>query len=134
MRAMVFGAGLGTRLRPLTDQRPKPGVPVANRPLASLAVAHLASAGARHVVMNTFHLGERLPALMAAHVPAGLRVTYVQEARLLNHKLYAALAYCRESAFRGWLDGGEAAGGAHALRQARALLSAAGPGGAPERS
>lgn len=84
MRAMIFAAGLGTRLRPLTDERPKPGVPVANRALASLAVAHLASAGARHVVVNTFHLGERLPALMAAHVPAGLRVTYVQEARLLG--------------------------------------------------
>ena len=81
---MVFAAGLGTRLLPLTTERPKPGVPVANRPLASLALAHLAAAGAERVVVNTHHLGERLPGLMAAHVPATLRVSYVQEARLLG--------------------------------------------------
>jgi mannose-1-phosphate guanylyltransferase len=84
MRAMIFAAGQGTRLRPLTNERPKPGVPVANLPLASFALAHLAAAGAERVVINTHHLGDRLPALMAAHVPAGLPVRYVHEARLLG--------------------------------------------------
>jgi len=84
MRAMVFAAGEGTRLLPLTSERPKPGVPVANRPLASLALAHLARSGARQVVLNAHHLGQRLPALLAEFVPAELRVTYVQEARLLG--------------------------------------------------
>ena len=84
MRAMVFGAGLGTRLRPLTDERAKPAVPVANRALASLAIAHLGNAGAQHVVLNAFHLGAELPTWIDASLPAGMRVTYQQEPRLLG--------------------------------------------------
>ena len=84
MRAMLFAAGLGTRLRPLTDERPKPTVPVANRPLAALALAHLAHAGVRRVVVNTHHLGAELPGLLAPHTPPGLDVRYVHEARLLG--------------------------------------------------
>lgn len=64
MHAMLLCAGLGTRLRPLTNERPKPLVPVFGRPLASFALARLAAAGVRHVVANTHHLGEQIfPAL-----------------------------------------------------------------------
>jgi len=84
MRAMVFGAGLGTRLRPLTEERAKPAVPVANRALASLALAHLRDAGAQRVVLNAFHLGAELPAWIDADLPNGMRVTYLQEPRLLG--------------------------------------------------
>ncbi|MCX7868597.1 MAG: sugar phosphate nucleotidyltransferase [Terrimicrobiaceae bacterium] len=56
MRAFVLGAGLGTRLRPLTEDRPKPLVPLFDRPLVTLAFAHLAAAGAREFVVNTHHL------------------------------------------------------------------------------
>jgi mannose-1-phosphate guanylyltransferase len=84
MRAMLFAAGLGTRLRPLTDERPKPAVPVALRPLASLALVHLAQAGAERVVVNTHHLGGALPGLLAPHAPAGLRLHYVHEETLLG--------------------------------------------------
>jgi mannose-1-phosphate guanylyltransferase len=84
MRAMLFAAGLGTRLRPLTDERPKPGVPVAMRPLASLALAHLAQAGASRVVVNTHHRGEALPGLLAPHAPGGLDLRFVHETVLLG--------------------------------------------------
>jgi len=84
MRAMVFAAGRGTRLSPLTDERPKPGVPVANRPLACFALDALWGAGVQQVVMNTHHLGEMLPGLLAPHVPEGMRVQYVQEETLLG--------------------------------------------------
>ncbi|RLB46930.1 MAG: hypothetical protein DRH23_11635, partial [Deltaproteobacteria bacterium] len=53
MQAMLLAAGLGTRLRPLTDLRPKPIVPVANRPLAAFAMEHLARSGVHTVVANT---------------------------------------------------------------------------------
>jgi len=55
-KAFVLGAGLGTRLRPLTWQRPKPLIPVHHRPLADWAFAHLQAAGVREFVVNTHHL------------------------------------------------------------------------------
>jgi mannose-1-phosphate guanylyltransferase len=57
---MVLAAGLGTRLRPLTDVLPKPAVPVAGIPAIQLALARLRAAGARHVVVNTHHLAEEM--------------------------------------------------------------------------
>lgn len=54
--AFVLGAGLGTRLRPLTDQVPKPLVPVFGKPLVTFAFDHLLAAGAGRFVVNTHHL------------------------------------------------------------------------------
>jgi NDP-sugar pyrophosphorylase family protein len=51
--AFVLGAGLGTRLRPLTDRRPKPLIPVVNRPLITYAFDHLLAAGVERFVVNT---------------------------------------------------------------------------------
>lgn len=56
--AFVLGAGLGTRLRPLTDSLPKPLVPVFNKPLITFAFDHLLSAGVRNFVVNTHHCPE----------------------------------------------------------------------------
>ena len=55
-RAMVLAAGLGTRLRPLTNAIPKPLVPIANRPLLEYTFALLAGAGVRETILNTHHL------------------------------------------------------------------------------
>jgi len=51
--AFVLGAGLGTRLKSLTGQRPKPLIPVANKPLIAYAFDHLLQAGIRRLVVNT---------------------------------------------------------------------------------
>ena len=51
--AFVLGAGLGTRLRPLTERRPKPLIPVANRPLISYAFDHLLGVGVEKLIVNT---------------------------------------------------------------------------------
>jgi mannose-1-phosphate guanylyltransferase len=55
-KAFVLGAGLGTRLRPLTDHLPKPLIPVFNRPLITWAFDHLLDAGVREFIVNTHHL------------------------------------------------------------------------------
>ncbi|HEY5037066.1 MAG TPA: NDP-sugar synthase [Chthoniobacterales bacterium] len=55
-RAFVLGAGLGTRLRPLTDELPKPLVPIFQKPLITFALDHLAEAGVRSFIINTHHL------------------------------------------------------------------------------
>lgn len=56
--AFVLGAGLGTRLRPLTDERPKPLVPIFNKPLITFAFDHLIAAGVTRFVVNTHHRPE----------------------------------------------------------------------------
>ncbi|GHC44584.1 sugar phosphate nucleotidyltransferase [Roseibacillus persicicus] len=55
-KAFLLGAGLGTRLRPMTNTAPKPLVPVFHRPLATHALDHLAAAGIEEVAINTHHL------------------------------------------------------------------------------
>ena len=57
-QAFVLGAGLGERLRPLTDQLPKPLIPVFHQPLITYAFDHLQAAGIRRFVVNTHHLPE----------------------------------------------------------------------------
>lgn len=84
MRAMIFAAGKGTRLAPLTDERPKPGVPFCNRPLMCQALELLANAGVTEVVANTHHLGETLPGLLDGHVPEGVDLRFVHEPSLLG--------------------------------------------------
>jgi MurNAc alpha-1-phosphate uridylyltransferase len=58
--AMVLAAGLGTRLRPLTDHTPKPLIPVAGRTLLDRCLDRLAEAGVRRAVVNIHWLGDRI--------------------------------------------------------------------------
>jgi mannose-1-phosphate guanylyltransferase len=60
MKAAVLAAGLGTRLLPLTNIRPKPLFPVLNRPLLGLVLAQLETAGAFQVAVNTHHLADQV--------------------------------------------------------------------------
>ena len=62
MRAMLLAAGLGTRLRPLTQRRPKCLMPIMNRPLLSLWHERLARLGVTHAVVNTHHLAGQVRA------------------------------------------------------------------------
>ncbi len=55
----VLCAGLGTRLRPLTERWPKPAIPLLGRPLLSYALAQLRAAGVAQLGINTFHLPEQ---------------------------------------------------------------------------
>jgi mannose-1-phosphate guanylyltransferase len=60
LKAAVLAAGLGTRLRPLTDVCPKPLLPVLNRPLLGLVLAQLEAAGCYRVAVNTHHLADQV--------------------------------------------------------------------------
>ncbi len=84
MRAMVLAAGLGSRLRPLTSELPKPAVPVGNRPLAWFALDHLRRQGFEDVVLNTHYLGETLEQTLKPFLPSGLRVQFSVERELLG--------------------------------------------------
>lgn len=65
-KAFVLGAGLGERLRPLTEQLPKPLIPVFHKPLITYAFDHLLAGGVEEFIVNTHHL----PAAYAAAFPA----------------------------------------------------------------
>ena len=60
MKALVFAAGLGTRLRPLTDTMPKALVPVAGVPMLERVVCKLRDAGLGPFVVNVHHFAEQI--------------------------------------------------------------------------
>lgn len=67
MKAMLFAAGLGTRLRPLTDTMPKAMVPVGGRPLLDIVLRHLVSEDATEVVVNVHHFAEQIISYIESH-------------------------------------------------------------------
>jgi mannose-1-phosphate guanylyltransferase len=64
--AFVLGAGLGTRLRPLTNERPKPLVPIFHKPLITFAFDHLKGVGVQRFVVNTHHCPDAYERLLGA--------------------------------------------------------------------
>lgn len=79
MKALVFAAGRGERMRPLTDATPKPLLPVGGRPLIEWHLQHLAAIGVREVVINTSWLAEQFPATLGDGARWGLRLVYSYE-------------------------------------------------------
>jgi len=84
MRAMILAAGLGTRLRPLTDTVPKALVPVAGRPLIEYCLLFLRSQGITEVVINLHHLGEKIRAAVGDGGLYGMRIFYSPEDPILE--------------------------------------------------
>ncbi|MEO8439279.1 MAG: sugar phosphate nucleotidyltransferase [Spartobacteria bacterium] len=83
-QAFVLGAGLGMRLRPLTEDVPKPLVPIFQKPLITFALDHLAAAGVESFVINTHHLPNHFEAFFADGHYGRLPVRLVHEPVLLE--------------------------------------------------
>ena len=64
---MLFAAGLGTRLKPLTDRMPKAMVPVEGKPLLQIALDRLFAAGATEIVVNVHHFAQQIKDYVASH-------------------------------------------------------------------
>ena len=84
MKAMILAAGVGSRLRPLTDEIPKALVDVGGVPMIERVVRRLQAAGVTEIVVNLFHLGDRIVEFLASKQDFGLRIAFTREAELLD--------------------------------------------------
>lgn len=79
MNAMIFAAGLGTRLRPLTNDRPKALVEVNGKSLLEHNILKLKAAGFDHIVVNIHHFGEQIIEFLRAHDNFGIDIRVSDE-------------------------------------------------------
>jgi mannose-1-phosphate guanylyltransferase len=84
MKAMILAAGLGTRLRPLTDDRPKALVEVAGRTLLEITLARLRTFGVREVIVNVHHFADMIGDYLERNNNFGMRIETSREEELLD--------------------------------------------------
>jgi len=83
-QAMILAAGVGERMRPLTDARAKPSLPLMNRPLILHVLGHLARHGVRKAVVNLHHQAGTLREAIEGNVPADMEVAFSLEPVILG--------------------------------------------------
>jgi NDP-sugar pyrophosphorylase family protein len=83
MKAMVLAAGLGTRLKPLTNDRPKALVEVAGRTLLEITLMRLRTFGIHEVIVNVHHFGDMIENYLKANNNFGLQIEISREDELL---------------------------------------------------
>ena len=93
MKAMIFAAGLGTRLKPITDMLPKALVPVCGKPLIEHVVRRLKSAGIDKAVVNVHHFADKVEAWVAAQ---DLMAISVSDERHMLLETGGAVLHARE--------------------------------------
>jgi NDP-sugar pyrophosphorylase family protein len=100
MKAMILAAGLGTRLRPLTNDRPKALVELAGRTLLEIAIARLREFGVSQIIVNAHHFAGMIAAYLRAHDNFGIRIEVSEEPELLDTGggLKRAASFFREDA------------------------------------
>ncbi|HEV8525525.1 MAG TPA: nucleotidyltransferase family protein [Terriglobales bacterium] len=84
MKAMILAAGLGTRLRPLTDHRPKALVEIAGRTLLEITLSRLRAFGIREVIINVHHFADMILEYLKTNDNFGMRVDVSREEVLLD--------------------------------------------------
>jgi mannose-1-phosphate guanylyltransferase len=84
MKAMILAAGLGTRLRPLTNDRPKALVEVAGRTLLEITLTRLRAFGIREVIVNVHHFADQVVEYLKANANFGVRIEISREEILLD--------------------------------------------------
>ncbi len=83
MKAMIFAAGLGTRLRPLTNDRPKALVEIGGKPMLERVITKLAGAGFEDITINIHHFGEKIIEFLEKNNNFGLNIHISDERDML---------------------------------------------------
>jgi NDP-sugar pyrophosphorylase family protein len=110
MKAMILAAGLGTRLRPLTDDRPKALVEVGGRTLLEITLRRLRCFGVREVIVNVHHFADLVVEYLKANDDFGMRIEISREDDLLDTGgglKKAADFFLRDDSMRGEAARGE---------------------------
>lgn len=94
MKAMIFAAGRGERMRPLTDTIPKPLLKVRGRPLIVWHILNLVRAGITDIVINHAHLGHMIEEALGDGSQFGAKIRYSREAEALETA--GGIAYARD--------------------------------------
>ncbi len=84
MKAMILAAGLGSRMRPLTDHTPKPMLKVAGKPLIEHQILKLVAGGIKDIVINTAYLAEQIESYLGDGAKFGCVIHYSREAEPLE--------------------------------------------------
>ncbi len=84
MKAMILAAGVGSRLRPLTDTCPKALIDINGVPMLEIVLRRLINAGCNEVVINVFHLAEMIVEFLRARNNFGIRIEISRETELLD--------------------------------------------------
>ena len=79
MKAMIFAAGLGTRLKPLTDTMPKALVPIAGKPLLQHTIEKLIASGFDEIIINLHHFPDQIIDFVKANHRFGIRIEFSDE-------------------------------------------------------
>ena len=101
MKAMIFAAGLGTRLRPLTNDRPKALVEVAGKPMLRRVIENLIAYNFTDITINVHHFGEKIIDFVAANDSFGVDI-HISDERGMLLDTGGGILKARE-----WLDGDE---------------------------
>ena len=83
MKAMIFAAGLGTRLKPLTDHMPKALVPVAGKPMLEHVIRKLTASGCDEIVINVHHFADQIIDFVKANNNFGITIHISDETEML---------------------------------------------------
>jgi N-acetyl-alpha-D-muramate 1-phosphate uridylyltransferase len=84
MNAMILAAGKGERLQPLTNYTPKPMVEVAGKSVIEHTISRLVNMGIEHIIVNTWHLADKLIDHVGNGSQWGAKVLFSNEDRILN--------------------------------------------------
>lgn len=84
MKAMILAAGFGTRLRPLTDNKPKALVEINGTPMLEIVIRKFIKSGIRDIIINTHHLGEMIVDFLNANNNFGVHIDISQEQEILG--------------------------------------------------
>ena len=99
MKAMIFAAGLGTRLKPLTDDRPKAMVEIAGKPMLQHVIERIAAAGFNDITINIHHFGQMIIDFLEKNDNFGLNI-HISDERGLLLDTGGGILKARQ-----WLDG-----------------------------
>jgi NDP-sugar pyrophosphorylase family protein len=79
MKSMIFAAGLGTRLKPMTDHMPKALIPVAGKPLLEHVILKLRDAGSEEIIINVHHFPEQIIRFVESKNSFGINIAFSDE-------------------------------------------------------